>query len=137
METLRQLIAVTPRGFLPTIVIGLISLSSWYIRDGKPFPGFKLVGKEPGEWSNNAALKRWQDAPLRLIKECLRAVCVQTPLVGLKVLWPVDLIRLQTAGRPFQVITESGPLIMIPLDLADEIRNDPRLTFAGFLERGS
>ncbi|KAI8193155.1 Cytochrome P450 monooxygenase easM [Colletotrichum sp. SAR 10_65] len=51
----------------------MISLFSWYIRDGKPFPGFKLVGKEPGEWSNNAALKRWQDDPLRLIKEDFRA----------------------------------------------------------------
>ncbi|KAF4938631.1 hypothetical protein K4K60_005377 [Colletotrichum sp. SAR11_57] len=113
METLRQLMAVTPNGVLPTILIGLMSLLSWYIRDGKPFSRFKLVGKEPGEWFNNAALKRWQDDPLRLIKEGFRT----------------------TSGRPFQVMTDSGPLIMIPLDLADEIRNDPRLTFAGFLER--
>ncbi|KAF4832904.1 Cytochrome P450 monooxygenase trt6 [Colletotrichum tropicale] len=113
METLRQLIAATPHGFLPTIVIGLISLFSLYVRDGKPFSGFQLIGKEPGEWFNTAALKRWEEDPLKLIKEGFKA----------------------TAGRPFQVMTESGPLIMIPLDLADEIRNDPRLTFAGFLER--
>lgn len=78
METLRQLIAVTPNGFLPTIVIGLVSLFSWYIRDGKPFSGFKLVGKEPGEWFNTAALKRWEDDPLKLIKEGFKAVCVPT-----------------------------------------------------------
>ncbi|KAL3292876.1 cytochrome p450 [Colletotrichum asianum] len=113
METLRQLIAATPNGFLPTIVIGLVSLFSWYIRDGKPFSGFKLVGKEPGEWFNTTALRRWEHDPLKLIKGGFKA----------------------TAGRPFQVMTESGPLIMIPLNLADEIRDDPRLTFAGFLER--
>ncbi|KAH8746522.1 P450 monooxygenase [Diaporthe sp. PMI_573] len=42
-----------------------------------------------------------------------------------------------TDGRPFQVLTNLGPTIVLPKHYCDEIRNDPRLSFRGFIERVS
>ncbi|KAH7021846.1 P450 monooxygenase [Ilyonectria destructans] len=96
-----------------TLGVILLTFVFWYHREDAPFPGFKLAGKKPGDWLNQAARKRWETEPTKILKE------------GFK----------QTGGRPFQVMTEAGPLVMIPTTLCDEIRSDHRLSFGGFLER--
>ncbi|KXH67755.1 P450 monooxygenase [Colletotrichum salicis] len=87
-----------------------LGLLAWHFREDKPYSGFKLVGKERGEWSYEKAKEKWNNNAFGLLR------------AGFE----------ETHGRPFQVLS---PLVMLPPSLCDEIRNDKRLTFTGFIDR--
>ncbi|TDZ54048.1 Cytochrome P450 monooygenase 1 [Colletotrichum trifolii] len=100
------------------IIIGLfaalsLALLGWHWREDRPYRGFRLIGQERGEWSYEKARARWNTNAMKLLRDGFE----------------------ETNGRPFQVISPFGPLVMLPPDMADEIRNDKRLTFTGFIER--
>ena len=42
-------------------------------------------------------------------------------------------LRLLQFGGPFQVMTGTGPVIVLPNRYADEIRNNPLLSFTKFI----
>lgn len=41
----------------------------------------------------------------------------------------------KTADRPFRVMSDTGYATVLPPSLADEIRNDPRLSFGEFTKK--
>ncbi|KAF4776176.1 cytochrome p450 monooxygenase [Colletotrichum scovillei] len=103
-------------GALTTLTLaclGALGLLAWHFREDKPYAGFKLIGKERGEWSYEKARERWNNNAFELLR------------TGFE----------ETKGRPFQVISPFGPLVMLPPSLCDEVRNDKRLTFTGFIDR--
>ncbi|KXH40775.1 P450 monooxygenase [Colletotrichum simmondsii] len=103
-------------GNLTTLILaclGALGLLAWHFREDKPYTGFKLIGKERGEWSYEKARERWNNNAFELLR------------AGFE----------ETHGRPFQVISPFGPLVMLPPSLCDEVRNDKRLTFTGFIDR--
>ncbi|EXF82139.1 P450 monooxygenase [Colletotrichum fioriniae PJ7] len=103
-------------GTLTVLVFASLSalgLLAWHFREDKPYAGFKLIGKERGEWSYEKARERWNNNAFELLR------------AGFE----------ETHGRPFQVISPFGPLVMLPPSLCDEVRNDKRLTFTGFIDR--
>lgn len=37
----------------------IVSIFIYYAQEERPYPGFKLIGKEPGEWTNAKAKERF------------------------------------------------------------------------------
>ncbi|KAL1613882.1 hypothetical protein SLS56_012226 [Neofusicoccum ribis] len=73
-----------------------------------PYPGIPLVGSENGYQDAKA---RYISSPRRVLQEAV-----------------------QKAQGVFQVITDSGPRIIIPLRFVDEIKGDAQLSFAEFVK---
>lgn len=46
----------------------------------------------------------------------------------------IQLTSVKT-GAPFQVLASTGPLIILPASYMNEVRNDDRMTFGGFLKK--
>ncbi|KAJ8124950.1 hypothetical protein O1611_g8690 [Lasiodiplodia mahajangana] len=104
--------------FRPEIVTLVVTgtvyiLLRYLIRDDRPYPGFQLVGSIPGDWFGMKSKKNWETNAIEIMQEGDR----------------------MTKGRPFQVLTNLGPSIVLPKKYCDEIRSDPRLSFRGFIER--
>ncbi|QDS74724.1 hypothetical protein FKW77_000811 [Venturia effusa] len=79
------------------------------ILDDKSIPGFEVAGKRPGEWTNMRARYRF----ILNAKDVVET--------GLK----------QAKNGIFQVITHSGPQVVLPVRFLDEIRNNPHLDLHG------
>ncbi|KAF6825249.1 P450 monooxygenase [Colletotrichum plurivorum] len=95
------------------IVFLILGSLIWYWREDKPYGGFRIIGQEHGEWSYEKARLRFNTNAIELFRDGFEA----------------------THGRPFQIIAPFGPTVVLPPHLADEIRNDRRLTFTGFIVR--
>ncbi|KAL0262446.1 hypothetical protein SLS55_001414 [Diplodia seriata] len=46
----------------------IVSVFSYYAKEERPYPGFKLVGKEPGEWTNAKAKARFVQSAVQIMK---------------------------------------------------------------------
>ncbi|KAK6222459.1 P450 monooxygenase [Colletotrichum tabaci] len=99
--------------YLMILSVFVLGFLAWHHREDKPYPGFKLIGKERGEWSYEKARERWNNNAFELLRDGFE----------------------KTNGKPFQVLSPFGPLVMLPPSLCDEVRNDKRLTFTGFIDR--
>ncbi|GME34527.1 Cytochrome p450 [Neofusicoccum parvum] len=77
-----------------------------------PYKGFPIVGKEPGEWTNKPAMKRFMSKSRQYLKQGLT----------------------QFSG-PFQLFNPAGVLLVVPPKYAEEIRNDERLSFNAWMEK--
>ncbi|KAK1855248.1 cytochrome p450 [Colletotrichum chrysophilum] len=102
-------------GLLPIIafLVVCVGVLGWYWREDRPYRGFKLIGQESGDWSYQKARLRWNSDALELLRDGFE----------------------QTNGKPFQVLSPFGPLVMLHPRMSEEIRNDKRFTFTGFIER--
>ncbi|KAF5000635.1 hypothetical protein FDECE_11172 [Fusarium decemcellulare] len=85
----------------------------YFAREDRPYPGFPIIGSVPGDWFGVKTKKRWQTHAVEIMQDGHRA----------------------SKGRPFQVLTDFGTTIILPKEYCDEIRNDSRLSFRGFVER--
>ncbi|KAJ3545459.1 hypothetical protein NM208_g2495 [Fusarium decemcellulare] len=85
----------------------------YFIHDDQPYPGFPIIGSVPGDWFGVKTKKRWETHAVEIMQDGDR----------------------ESKGRPFQVLTNLGPTIVLPKQYCDEIRNDSRLSFRGFIER--
>lgn len=95
-----------------TLIVGLIGLAIYSISlDDRPYSGFPMVEAQAG--------KKLQDAKGVWIKSA-KSMIYET---------------LQKTGRPFQVIGNTGPLIILPPKFMDEVRNDDRATFGAWLKK--
>lgn len=49
----------------------------------------------------------------------------------------ISIVQTDTvkSGRPFQVLASTGPLIILPGSYMNEVRNDDRMSFGGFLKK--
>ncbi|KAK0665002.1 Cytochrome P450 monooxygenase pyr3 [Lasiodiplodia hormozganensis] len=93
-----------------TVLLALL----WHlVQDEKPYPGFPLIGKQKGEWLNTKAKERMINHANEILKD------------GYK----------RYNGKPFQVIADTGPTIILSPQMAQEIRNDDRLSFMQAVER--
>ncbi|KIX00018.1 uncharacterized protein Z518_10945 [Rhinocladiella mackenziei CBS 650.93] len=84
---------------LPLVVVYLNSLS-------KPLRGIELVGPKPQGWTSWKAGETFNSNGISILQE------------GLK--------RLK--NKPFQVLTHTGPKIILPPCYVDEIKSDPRFS---------
>ncbi|OJD36815.1 cytochrome p450 [Diplodia corticola] len=91
----------------------IVSVFSYYAKEERPYPGFKLIGKEPGEWTNAKAKARYFQSAVQILRRGMD----------------------ECQGKVFQVIGNNGPIIIIPPSFADEIRNNENLSLTGFGER--
>ncbi|GME22686.1 Cytochrome p450 [Neofusicoccum parvum] len=91
----------------------LLTLLWFWAQDERPFPGFPIVNRKKGEWFNTAAKDRMAKHSNRIMKEAYK----------------------KFGGKPFQVIGDTGPTIILPPHMAQEIRNDERLSFTHATER--
>ncbi|KAK1855637.1 cytochrome p450 [Colletotrichum chrysophilum] len=100
--------------FTVTVSIGILYLLLQFIfREDGPYPDFPLIGKAPKDWFYTKTRKRWDNEALDILEE--------------------GTAKLN--GRPFQVLSNFGPSIVLAKEFANEIRSDPRLSFRGFIER--
>ncbi|KAF9870905.1 filament-forming protein [Colletotrichum karsti] len=103
-----------PNLALAGLIAALLVLAlSWHWREDKPYRGFRLIGQERGEWSYEKARLRFNTNAIELLRDGFE----------------------QTDGKPFQILSPFGPLVMLPPQMSEEIRNDKRLTFTGFIDR--
>ncbi|KAH0436392.1 cytochrome p450 [Colletotrichum camelliae] len=114
VDLLARLAGYNP-GLLPTVAFLAVCVGvlGWYWREDRPYRGFKLIGQESGDWSYQKARLRWNSDALDLLRDGFE----------------------QTNGKPFQVLSPFGPLVMLHPRMSEEIRNDKRFTFTGFIER--
>ncbi|KAL1643064.1 hypothetical protein SLS58_005033 [Diplodia intermedia] len=91
----------------------IVSVFSYYAKEERPYPGFKLIGKEPGEWTNAKAKARFVQSAVQIMKRGMD----------------------ECKGKVFQVIGNNGPVIIIPPCFADELRNNEHLSLTAFGER--
>ncbi|GME53120.1 putative cytochrome p450 [Neofusicoccum parvum] len=91
----------------------LVTLIGYWAQEERPYSGFKLVGKEPGEWGHAKAKQRYVQNAIQILKRGMD----------------------ECKGKVFQVIGSNGPLIILPPSFADEIRNNEHLSLMGFGER--
>lgn len=99
----------------------------FFTKDGL-YPGFPLIrmeDKAPMSWAK--AQKEWNANAHRIVKKGLEQVCIGI-VASLARSW-TDAYCLQVKGG-FQVITAIGPRIILPNKFAEEIRNDPHLSFS-------
>ncbi|KAF9634236.1 putative cytochrome p450 protein [Lasiodiplodia theobromae] len=80
--------------------------------ESKPFPGFKLYGNLPGDPSFTKTKAQYATYGGTWIKNAYQ----------------------QARGKAFQIITGTGPMIILPPTLIDEVRNNGNMTLSGFLE---
>ncbi|KAF0316439.1 cytochrome p450 [Colletotrichum asianum] len=100
--------------FTVTVSIGILYLILQFVfREDGPHPDFPLIGEAPKDWFYTKTRKRWDNEALDILKE--------------------GTAKLN--GRPFQVLSNFGPSIVLAKEFANEIRSDPRLSFRGFIER--
>ncbi|KAF4906646.1 Cytochrome P450 monooxygenase easM [Colletotrichum viniferum] len=100
--------------FTVTVSIGILYLLLQFIfREDGTYPDFPLIGKVPKDWFYTKTRKRWDNEALDILKE--------------------GTAKLN--GRPFQVLSNFGPSIVLAKEFVNEIRSDPRLSFRGFIER--
>ncbi|KAF9630322.1 P450 monooxygenase [Lasiodiplodia theobromae] len=85
----------------------------WLAREDRTFNSFYIANKRGSDLFLRKAKEEWDYNAATITKEGF----------------------IKTNGRAFQVVTRHGPVIILPLSLCDETRNDPRLSFSGFLER--
>ncbi|KAK7713135.1 hypothetical protein SLS57_007465 [Botryosphaeria dothidea] len=84
-----------------------------WAQDERPFPGFPVINKEKGEWLNTKAKNRMINSANKLMKEA----------------------HEKYNGKPYQIIGETGPTIVLPPHMAHEIRNIHDLSFTHATER--
>ncbi|KAH7012014.1 P450 monooxygenase [Macrophomina phaseolina] len=100
-----------PHFFAAALVV-LVLLWHW-AQDEKPVPGFPVVNKEKGDWFNSKAKNRIINESNKIMKEAHK----------------------KYNGKPFQIIGELGPTIILPPHMAHEIRNMNGLSFKQATER--
>ncbi|KAL1632772.1 hypothetical protein SLS58_011319 [Diplodia intermedia] len=94
-------------------VIVLATLLWHWAQDERPYPGFPLIGKQKGEWFNTKSKERMTAHANEILKDGFH----------------------KYNGKPFQVFSDVGPMIVLSPDMAQEIRNDDRLSFMLAIER--
>lgn len=128
----------------PLILAGfvlLLTFFGYWAQEERPYPGFKLVGKEPGEWGNKKAKERFVKSAITILKRGMEEVSALgsssklPPGSAIGIFVFADSVGCQCHGKVFQVIGRNGPLIILPASFADEIRNNENLSLTGFGER--
>ncbi|KAE9979620.1 hypothetical protein EG328_000787 [Venturia inaequalis] len=92
-----------------TFVVLVAYLAYSLIEDNKPIPGFEIAGREPGEWLNEKARRRFMTNAKGVVQN------------GFK----------QTKNGVFQVFSHSGPQLVLPAHFSEEIRNNPHMDLEG------
>jgi hypothetical protein len=109
---------------IATVLITAISI---YLTD-RPYKGLPTPGEKTKTiWQ---AKQRWLSSARELMIEGLRKVGAH-PQGLLRICYETD--HTQTSNRPFQVVANCGPMIILPPSLMNEIRNDDRMTFKAWL----
>ncbi|KAF4535002.1 Cytochrome p450 [Lasiodiplodia theobromae] len=111
-----EVISSSSDGTLPlgtllfAVFVVIASIFIYYAQEERPYPGFKLIGKEPGEWTNAKAKERFVKNAISIMKRGMD----------------------ECQGKVFQVIGKNGPVIILPPSFTDEIRNNEHLSLTGF-----
>lgn len=53
----------------------LVTLIGYWAQEERPYSGFKLVGKEPGEWGHAKAKQRYVQNAIQILKRGMDEVC--------------------------------------------------------------
>lgn len=100
-------------GFAAALIVLVYASLYSFFRDEKPYSGLPLYGKRNGEFLNTKAKERFRDSAKTILKHAMK----------------------ENNGKPFQVMTDTGPIIFLNASYSDEIRNDHRFGFTEFLHR--
>ncbi|EOD44984.1 putative cytochrome p450 protein [Neofusicoccum parvum UCRNP2] len=92
------------------VLLVITFLGYWVGSAEKAYRGFKLVGKAKGEWSNKPAKERWAKNSVEIVQKGL-------------------------GGKPFQVITPQGPLIVLPIEYLDDVKSNEHFSLMNFAKR--
>lgn len=69
-----EVISSSSDGTLPlgtllfAVFVVIASIFIYYAQEERPYPGFKLIGKEPGEWTNAKAKERFVKNAISIMK---------------------------------------------------------------------
>ncbi|EKG13109.1 Cytochrome P450, partial [Macrophomina phaseolina MS6] len=95
-------------------VLVMLTLLWYWIREERPIPGFPIANKVEGDWwFNSKAKNRLITDSNKILKEGFE----------------------KYKGKPFQILGEIGPMIVLSPELANEIRNNANLSFVHVTER--
>ncbi|GME60738.1 putative cytochrome p450 protein [Neofusicoccum parvum] len=95
------------------VLLVITFLGYWVGSAEKAYRGFKLVGKAKGEWSNKPAKERWAKNSVEIVQKGLG----------------------EAGGKPFQVITPQGPLIVLPIEYLDDVKSNEHFSLMNFAKR--
>ncbi|KAL1639420.1 hypothetical protein SLS58_008001 [Diplodia intermedia] len=98
--------------FLALLVL-LVSAAFKHLQDDKIYPGLEIVGMRPGDTISQAK-QRYTEHSRSILDEGIAKACYSHRLVHRK---------------PFQVLTPTGPLIVLPAKHVDEIKSLRGLSF--------
>ncbi|KAL1635865.1 hypothetical protein SLS56_001560 [Neofusicoccum ribis] len=97
-----------------TLVLLVITFLGYWVGSAeKAYRGFKLVGKAKGEWSNKPAKERWAKSSVEIVQKGMD----------------------EAGGKPFQVITPQGPLIVLPIEYLDDVKSNEHCSLMNFAKR--
>ncbi|TID14720.1 putative cytochrome p450 protein [Venturia nashicola] len=105
--------SLSTRNVLASSFVALVTYLLYsLVADNKSIPGFEIAGKEPGEWTNAKARRRFMTNAKGVLEN------------GFK----------QAKNNIFQVIAASGPELILPVRYLDEIRNHPHMDLKGLMK---
>lgn len=111
-----------------------------FIYEDRPYPNIPIVGKVPWDFLNMKTKERFVRYANEVLAQGMAEVSQSTYLYQHSFLFCPATTQLthhhtQHPTHPFQVNGANGPLIILPAAFAEEIRNDPRLSFTGVIEQ--